>query len=733
MNAVNPPGNTCVFSVITDDTTITGVDRDQQSTLETEMISAYGARTREGLRTRRVRHTVPAKFRDTAVGQLNVMNTKNHKPMDLHHYAQIYVMIHCHYGICDQDNLMTNDIVTTILTQYHVSKGLKIFGQAGAEAVLKELKQLHERLVIEPMNEKHMTRAQKQAALNYLMFLKKKRSGQIKGRGCADGRKQRAYITKEESSSPTVATEALFLTCVIDAMEKRDVVTVDVPAAFMQADMEGPDVHMKLEGNMVRILEKIDPKLYSKYVVIENGKSVIYVKLNKALYGTIQASLLFWKNLTKTLIEWGFEINPYDWCVANKQENGKQITIVWHVDDLKISHVDPEVNTKYVKALEEQYGKEAPLTITRGKIHDYLGMKLDYSTPGKVVIDMKKYLQEIIDECPECSGHAATPAANHLFEVNSESTKLNLGEAVRFHHIVAKLLFLSKRGRPDTQTTVAFLSTRVKEPDQDDQKKLHRLICYLRDTKDLVLTLEAGSDGTIRWWVDAAFAVHHNMRSHTGGVMTLGKGAIISHSTKQKLNTRSSTEAELVGIDDMMPMVLWVRYFLIAQGFSVSDNVLYQDNQSTMKLAENGKRSSGKRTRHLNIRYFFVTDRIENKEMRVEYCPMDLMWADFYTKPLQGKKFRLFRSMLLNLDDPLLTAGGVDKQVKSDVVVNMNTATSQECVGATRVACAGVTRDACVSHELCTCNVQTRDIVGIQNPSILERLKVLAAVHTAAS
>ena len=119
--------------------------------------------------------------------------------------------------------------------------------------------------------------------------------------------------------------------------------------------------------------------------------------------------------------------------------------------------------------------------------------------------------------------------------------------------------------------------------------------------------------------------------------------------------------------------------------------------------------------------------------MRVEYCPTDLMWVDFYTKPLQGKKFRLFQSMLLNLDDPLLTAGGVDKQVKSDVVVNMNTATSQECVGATRVTRAGVTRDACVSHELCTCNVQTRDIVGIQNLSILERLKILAAVHTSAS
>ena len=90
-----------------------------------------------------------------------------------------------------------------------------------------------------------------------------------------------------------MATDALFLSYIIDAMEKRDVATVDVPGAFMQADMEGPEVHMKVEGNMARILENIDPELYSKYVVMENGKSVIYVKLNKALYGTILASLIF--------------------------------------------------------------------------------------------------------------------------------------------------------------------------------------------------------------------------------------------------------------------------------------------------------------------------------------------------------------------------------------------------------------------------------------------------------
>ena len=132
------------------------------------------------------------------------------------------------------------------------------------------------------------------------------------------------------------------------------------------------------------------------------------------------------------------------------------------------------------------------------------------------------------------------------------------------------------------------------------------------------------------------------MQSHTGGAMTLSKEAIISQSTKQKLNIKISTEAELVSVEDMMPMILRVRYFLMAQGYNVEDNIIYQDNQSMMRLANNAKRSSGKQTHHINIKYFFVTDRILSKEMKVEYFTTDLMITDFYSKPLQGKMFRLF-------------------------------------------------------------------------------------------
>jgi len=248
-------------------------------------------------------------------------------------------------------------------------------------------------------------------------------------------------------------------------------------------------------------------------------------------------------------------------------------------------------------------------------------------------------------------GVAATPAAEHLFTVNDDASKLGKAETESFHSMTARLLFLCKRGRPDIQTAIAFLCTRVQHPDVDDQKKLDRVIRYLRHTKTLALTLEAENLEIIKWWVDASFAVHQDMRSHTGGTMSLGKGSIYSASVRQKLNTKSSTEAELVGVDDMMSMVLWTRQFMEGQGYDISTNVVYQDNTSAILLEKFGQQSSTKRTRHLNIRYFFVTDRIRSEELSVEYCPTGEMWADLFTKPLQGAAFVKFRKLILNLKE----------------------------------------------------------------------------------
>ena len=130
----------------------------------------------------------------------------------------------------------------------------------------------------------------------------------------------------------------------------------------------------------------------------------------------------------------------------------------------------------------------------------------------------------------------------------------------------------------------------------------------------------------------------------------MGKGSVYSYSSTQKLVSRSSTEAEVIGVDDLMPQMMWTGYFLKAQGVAVVDTLLYQDNKSSMLLEKNGRASSGKRTRHIDIRFYFVADRVASGDLRIEHCPTEEMLADYFTKPLQGALFYRLRDQIMNID-----------------------------------------------------------------------------------
>jgi uncharacterized protein YeaC (DUF1315 family) len=148
-----------------------------------------------------------------------------------------------------------------MMEQMSLEKGLKYFGKSGADAVVAEMRQLDYRNVIKPMDGKNLTSEQNRRALQYLMYLKQKRCRRIKARGCADRRKQCLYKTKDKTSSPTVSTEAVFLTSVIEAQERRKVMTIDIPGAFMQVEINEL-LHVRLEGPMAKLLTRVDPNKY---------------------------------------------------------------------------------------------------------------------------------------------------------------------------------------------------------------------------------------------------------------------------------------------------------------------------------------------------------------------------------------------------------------------------------------------------------------------------------------
>jgi hypothetical protein len=439
-------------------------------------------------------------------------------------------------------------------------------------------------------------------------------------------------------------------------------------------------VVMVLRGELAELMAAVAPEIYRKFITYgKDGKAILYVTLQKALYGTLKAALLFYRKLVSELKEHGFKINEYDPCVATKMVNGKQITITWHVDDLKISHMDREVVDEVVEWFKNIYGN---VRVSRGYHHDYLGMDIDFSYHKQLRVSMVNNLKRMIAEFPEAiTSNAVTPATDKLFEVrpDNDPNKRFLDEprARAFHHAVAQALFVTTRYRHDIRTAIAFLCTRVKHPDEDDWGKLKRLLKYIRGTLYLVLTIQASNlqAGLIQWYVDAAFAVHEDFKSHTGAGMTLGKGILIGISRKQKLNTKSSTEGELVAVDDASGQIIWTNYFIESLGYQVNCTVVYQDNQSAILLEKNGKESSSRRTRHMNIRYFFITDRVKSGELEIKYCPTGEMLADHFTKPLQGEAFYKFRSLIMNMDPGLTSA-----DLAWDRALSFSPS-PQECVG----------------------------------------------------
>jgi hypothetical protein len=260
--------------------------------------------------------------------------------------------------------------------------------------------------------------------------------------------------------------------------------------------------------------------------------------------------------------------------------NDQQITVIIYVDDLFFTCINNDLIDSTIILLESVLNCKLKKNI--GLIHNYLGMTWDFSTKGKCKVTMEKYINDLLTD-NNITDTIDSPASNHLFVINPIAEKLSNDMIINFHTQVAKLLYLAKRIRPDILLPVSFLSTRVQSPDIDDWKKLMRVLKYINGTVNLGITLEC-DNFIIDSYIDASYGVHSDFKSHTGMIIFLGKGIIDVSSSKQKINTKSSAEAELIAVSDKATKVIWSREFLIHQGYNIPPAIINQDNISTISL-----------------------------------------------------------------------------------------------------------------------------------------------------
>jgi len=359
-----------------------------------------------------------------------------------------------------------------------------------------------------------------------------------------------------------------------------------------------------------------------------------------------------------------FEQNCYNPCVYNRLDEGEKTTVRVHVDDLKISSVSKLRLLEVIRQLKEVYGE---ITEHLGVEHDYLGMVLSYHPEERqITLNMGEYIQVSIEEFEKDTltkiKMFLTPATNNLFHIRNGPERNMLGhiQKSQFYSTVVKLLFVAKHGRPDILLAVSFLTTKVQEPDMDDWKKLIRVLGYLKGTVDFELVKSCKNLDTLTWYIYVTYAVHHDMKGKSGALLRIGESMVFSPSNKQKLITRSSTETEteLIAVDDALLMIQWTREYMKDQGYDL-ETIIKEDNKSSMILMKNRRVLSGKRTKHLDICYFYVKDLLERGIVKIEHCCAEDMIADFFTKPLQGRKFKIMRDLILNRSHSLPNNTGV--------------------------------------------------------------------------
>ena len=527
------------------------------------------------------------------------------------------------------------------------------YGQRAADdAVIDEIVQIVDKRVFDPVYRHFLTAEQRAKVIRTKIFLKAKVDSagvflKLKARLVARGDMENK-ATFDSLYSPTGSMESAFSLLSIAAFERRKVKIIDLVGAYLTVDVvEGSETYVVFDTHLTDILVSRFPA-YKKYVAIDG---TFCGRLNKSLYGLCQSSANLHRELRKTLTEkMGFIVNPKDPCVYNVQYQGTQISVMVYVDDILVTGDSEQALAAFTAEFKIHHPE---VTEKTGVLMDYLGMKLDFSVDGECSISMRGYTEKATNLWCKMHQQASlhhpslfsgtplrsfkAPCDSNLFEV-TDSPELPKQQREHYHSMVATMLFMAKRARPDLLCTVAFLATRVTNACVEDWIKLRRLMSYAHSSSGRALVLRPKGIW-VEAYTDASFATHPDRKSQTGTVCTIGGAPYYCTSTRQKINAKSAAESEMIAISDSCTMITWGQQFLYYQGYvNLPPARIWEDNAATLFNLARGA-ATGTNSRHYEVKYFYLSDLEKRGIVRAEYLETAEMTADLLTKGVTGDIF----------------------------------------------------------------------------------------------
>jgi hypothetical protein len=523
-----------------------------------------------------------------------------------------------------------------------VKKALNDNPDAARKAIAEELLQLKKKDCFGPVHAMQLDPYRKRKLLRSFMFLKEKNKpdgtfDKLKARLVANGSQQESTAEQKiANSSPTASLTSILMVASIAAKEKRHVVTVDVKSAYINARMPDDEiVDIIIEPSIATELVKLAPE----FATTLRYDGSLVVNLRGALYGTQQAAKLWYLDISKYLKELGFITNEKDSCVFNLHTDMGQLTVALYVDDLKLTCADVQTINWLLAKLEDKYEE---ITVHRGRTHHYLGMTFDY-TKG-LTVSMAKYEADLVEDITRT---VSTPALDDLYSIDSDSPALDELDRKKFHTLVAKLMFMAKRSRPDVLLPTAFLATRVLFATVQDNEKLQRVLSYLKGNRDFQLSIDPTILETVVAYTDASHATQERRVSQSGAVIFVHGFPVYVASRKQHCVSLSSYEAELMALSEEGKEVVWCQSFLRSQTNQDVPVTLYCDNLGLVQSLQFPKSQCESNAKHIETRYFWMQENVAQRSIAVKFIRTEEQVADFFTKPLQGTTFKKLRDCIL--------------------------------------------------------------------------------------
>lgn len=457
--------------------------------------------------------------------------------------------------------------------------------------------------------------------------LKTDASGKIvkfKARLVAQGFSQRFGIDYNQVFAPTAKNATFRILLSIASREGLVVHHLDVKTAYLNANVE----------------EKIYMKQPPGFAV--SGKEDHVCLLNKSIYGLKQSAKAWNDTINKILLKLNFRRSTADQCLYYKINQNDEYFLLIYVDDIIIVSKTITLIDEVKKQLNNEFEVR-----DLGEVKYYLGIQVEKSSDGIYSINQSKYIDELINKFQLQDAKTSNIPIDPSYGKSREEILLQSNE--KYQQLIGSLLYITINTRPDIAVSVCLLSQKIITPNQEDWNELKRVLKYLKGTKNMKLFLaKYQCDDNLIGFADTNYGENRIDRKSNSGFIFKFNGGIISWACrKQQCVSLSSTEAELISLCEAVKEAIWLQNILLDLNRSEIDPItIYEDNQSCMKLIQNQKISN--RSKHIDIKYFYIRDLIDKNSIHIEYCPSDNMVADIMTKPLQNTKFSRLRQYLLS-------------------------------------------------------------------------------------